>query len=76
MAKLAQNRRGAIRPILREPDGTDHIEQRKVAAVVRNAVRRGLGQRQGSNPLGNALAGRKSSGGGSIRGGTFTGPAN
>lgn len=63
----------ATRPIVREPVGTREIEQLRVAAVVRNAVRRGKGLPAQSNPFGQRMAGNKIASPGRVRGGTFTG---
>lgn len=61
------------RPIVRAPIGTDEIEQIRVARVGQGG-RRVASPRTGRNAVGDRLAGRKTAGGGSLSGGTYTGP--
>lgn len=63
-----------FRAIVRYPDGSDAREQRSMLAISSPSTARAVATRgQGSNFLGNALAGRRTSGGGRIRGGSHAG---
>jgi hypothetical protein len=66
-----------LRPIVRDPAGSDTAEQRallRMSSPSRGHAARGSNRANRPSALGNAFAGRKSSGGGRARGGVFTGP--